>query len=87
RQFLECDRVLVYQFAPDMSGTIVAESVRSGCQVTIGKQIVDTCFQTEGVAKYQQGDKCVINNIDRAGLTDCHLELLKQLQVKANLVV
>jgi signal transduction histidine kinase/CheY-like chemotaxis protein len=87
RLFLECDRVLVYQFAPDMSGTIVAESVQSEWQATLGKQIVETCFQTQGAAKYQQGYVYAIDNIYRARLSDCHLELLKQFQVQANLVV
>jgi signal transduction histidine kinase len=78
---------LVYQFAPDMSGTIVAESVQSRWQATLGKQIVETCFQTEGAAKYQQGYVYAIDNIEQADLSDCHLELLKQFQVQANLVV
>ena len=87
RQFLECDRVLVYQFAPDMSGTIVAESVAAGWTTSLGRQIQDTCFQTHGAANYCQGRKRAIPNIYEAGLTNCHINLLEQFQVKANLVV
>lgn len=87
RQLLGCDRVLVYQFAADMSGTIVAESVGWGWTATIGCNIRDTYFQTQGAAEYAQGRQQAIANIYEAGLTDCHLKLLEQFQIKANLVV
>lgn len=38
RNLLQVDRVLVYQFAADMSGTIVAESVAPGWTVALGKK-------------------------------------------------
>ena len=87
RDLLKVDRVLVYQFAPDMSGTIVAESVGMGWTVALGVKIEDTCFQTGGGVDYRQGRKRAIANIYHAGLSDCHLHLLEQFEVQANLVV
>ncbi|QLE41905.1 PAS domain S-box protein [Nostoc sp. C052] len=87
RQFLQTDRVVVYQFQPDMSGTIVAESVLSGWTVAMGRQILDTCFQQGAGSDYRQGKKRAIDDIYQAGLTSCHLQLLEQFEVKANLVV
>jgi PAS domain S-box-containing protein len=87
RQFLKVDRVLVYQFQSDMSGTIVAESVLPGWTVAMGVQIQDTYFQGGDGADYRQGKKRAIDDIYQAGLTDCHLRLLEQFEVKANLVV
>ncbi|WP_445633902.1 histidine kinase [Nostoc sp. DSM 114161] len=87
RQFLAADRVLVYQFYPDMSGTIVAESVLDGWTVALGKQIRDICFQKQAKSEYGQGKKRAIDDIYRVGLTNCHLHLLEQFEVKANLVV
>jgi PAS domain S-box-containing protein len=87
RDLLEVDRVVVYQFAPDMSGKIVAESVQPGWTISLGTDIEDTCFQTGAGAGYYQGWKRAIANIYEAGLTDCHINLLEQFQVKANLVV
>ncbi|RCJ24797.1 ATPase [Nostoc minutum NIES-26] len=87
RDLLEVDRVVVYQFAPDMSGTVVAESVESGWTVSLGQKIEDTCFQTGGGVEYHQGRKQAVANIYKAGLSDCHLQLLEQFEVKANLVV
>ena len=48
RDLLEVDRVVVYQFAADMSGKVVAESVEPGWTVSLGVEIEDTCFQTGG---------------------------------------
>ncbi|ULP71269.1 PAS domain-containing sensor histidine kinase [Nodularia sphaerocarpa] len=87
RNLLRVDRVVVYQFAPDMSGTIVAESVGAGWTVALGVKIEDTCFQTGGGVEYRQGRKRAIANIYDAGLSDCHLHLLEQFEVQANLVV
>ena len=87
RDLLKVDRVVVYQFAPDMSGTIMAESVGSGWTVALGAKIEDTCFQTGGGVEYRQGRKRAIANIYDAGLTHCHLHLLEQFEVQANLVV
>ncbi|BAY14546.1 two-component hybrid sensor and regulator [Anabaenopsis circularis NIES-21] len=87
RQFLKADRVLVYQFQPDMSGVIVAESVLPGWTIALGQQIEDTCFQQGAGSDYRQGKKRAINNIYQAGLSNCHLHLLEQFEVKAYLVV
>ncbi len=87
RQLLACDRVLVYQFAPDLSGTIIAESVGAGWRTALGTNIQDTCFHQGGGSEYHQGRKQAIANIYEAGLSNCHLQLLEQFQVKANLVV
>ncbi|MBD2365051.1 PAS domain S-box protein [Anabaena minutissima FACHB-250] len=87
RQFLQTDRVVVYQFDSDMSGTVVAESVLPGWTVSLGKQIQDTYFQQGTRAEYRLGKTRAINHIDQADLTDCHVHLLAQFEVKANLVV
>ncbi len=87
RQLLLADRVIVYQFHPDMNGTIVAESVLGGWTVALGKEIHDTCFQKGAGSDYRQGKKRAIDDIYQAGLTNCHLRLLEQFEVKANLVV
>ncbi|MFP4124190.1 MAG: PAS domain S-box protein [Coleofasciculus sp.] len=86
RQLLHCDRVLVYQFAEDWSGEIVAESVGEFPSV-IGSQVRDAYFQDTKGADYLNGRRQVAHNIYHQGLTPCHLELLEQFQVKAILTV
>ncbi|NER78320.1 MAG: CBS domain-containing protein, partial [Leptolyngbya sp. SIO1D8] len=87
RSFLSCDRVLVYQFQPDWSGVIVSESVDDSYSSALGNQIQDSCLQQQAATLYSSDHPIVINDIDAAGYSDCHIRLLRQYQVKANLVV
>lgn len=87
RQYLSADRVVVYQFAPDMSGQIVAEAVLPGWIDSLHAQIEDTCFRENLGGDYRLGRTRAIADIHAAGLTDCHIQLLERFQVKANLVV
>ncbi|MBD2384518.1 PAS domain S-box protein [Cylindrospermum sp. FACHB-282] len=87
RALLKVERVIVFQFSSDMSGTVVAESVETGWTVALGSDIQDRCFQIGAGQEYHQGLRRAIANIYEAGLTDCHLNLLAQFEVKANLVV
>lgn len=87
RQFLQTDRVIVYQFQPDWSGIIVVESVDPQFISTLGANIQDTCFQNGGWQTYLQGRINAIADVDQSHLTTCHRTLLHQFQVKANLVV
>jgi GAF domain-containing protein/anti-sigma regulatory factor (Ser/Thr protein kinase) len=87
RQFLEANRVLVYRFEPDWSGLIVAESVIVPWKTVFGTKIQDHCFQERYIELYRRGRIQVVNNVETAGLTPCHAELLEKLAVKANLVV
>ena len=87
QKFLDCDRVVIYRFAADMTGDIVAESVKSGWKKALGTKIIDTCFQTQGADKYRRGETMAINDVYAAGLSQCHVELLAEFQVKANAIV
>ena len=83
---LNCDRVIVYRFAPDMSGDIVAESVNPGWTKSLGLNIVDSCFQDRGTVRYEKGRNLAINDVYKSGLSSCHLDLLEQFEVKAHIV-
>jgi PAS domain S-box-containing protein len=87
RQFLQTDRVLIYQFAPNWSGRIIAEAVAVGWPSILGKQITDTYFlETEG-EPYVQGRVKSSHDIYTDELDPCHVALLEEMQVRANLVV
>ncbi|MCT7957787.1 PAS domain S-box protein [Laspinema palackyanum] len=87
RQILQCHRVLVYQFAPTMEGTVVAESVESGYPAILGIEVRDSCFQARGGNYFLERRKQANPDIRQAGLSPCHQELLEGFQVRANLVV
>ncbi|HEY9663717.1 MAG TPA: GAF domain-containing protein, partial [Allocoleopsis sp.] len=87
QQFLQCDRVLVYQFNSEGSGIVTAEAVLPGWDSTLGNTITDSCFQTQASQRYSAARKQATSNIYEAGYSDCHVKLLERYQVKANLVV
>lgn len=87
RQFLDTDRVFIYRFEPDWSGTIVVESVAPGWKPALGTNIQDTYFVQTNGEPYRNGRIQAIADIYTAGLNECHIDLLAQFQVKASLVV
>jgi PAS domain S-box-containing protein len=87
RLLLKCDRVVVYQFQPSRDGVIVAESVATKSLSVINEKVVDTCFQNEIAKDYLCGKIRAIDDVYNAGLTSCHLQLLEQFSIKANLIV
>ncbi len=88
RFFLNCDRVVIFQFTvPDWNGMVLTESVGLDWLAILGKEIYDPCFASNWVEKYKQGRVQKVENIHDGKLTSCHVDLLTQFQVQANLVV
>ncbi|BAZ47406.1 diguanylate cyclase/phosphodiesterase with GAF sensor [Nostoc sp. NIES-4103] len=87
QQLFEVDRVIIYQFAPDWSGSVAVESLAQGCMSILGFHVMDTCFQSTHAAYYQQGNSRAIEDIETAGLSRCHVGFLRSLQIRATLVV
>lgn len=87
RQFLQTDRVVLYRFEQDGSGVVVAESVGAEWNPVLGTSIQDTCFQKNYAELYQEGRTLAVDDIYTTGITQCHIDLLAQFQVRANLVV
>jgi PAS domain S-box-containing protein len=87
RQFLASDRVIVFRFQPDWSGVVAVESVADGWPSILERKIHDACFEEGYVQLYKQGRTKAIEDIYTAGLKQCHVDLLAQLQVRASLIV
>jgi len=87
RQFLNTDRVLLFKFNPQWSGQVVMESHNYFCQPIINEEIDDPCFRGHYLRLYREGRVRAISDIEKADLAECHKELLRHYQVKANLVV
>ncbi|MEH1962195.1 MAG: GAF domain-containing protein [Nostoc sp.] len=87
RQFLNCDRVLIYRFEADGSGLIIAESSVAPSDRLLGKKITDPCFSRKHREHYGRGCIQVLEDIYAAGLHSCYVDFLASLQVRANLVV
>ncbi len=87
RQFLVCDRVLIFRIDADGSGVVVVESVGPNWTPMSGTVINDRYFAEIYIRLYQQGRVQAIEDIYAAGLSQCHVNLLAKFQARANLVV
>jgi light-regulated signal transduction histidine kinase (bacteriophytochrome)/CheY-like chemotaxis protein len=91
RQVLNVDRVAVYRFDPDWGGEFLNEfgSVTPGWVKIVFAQRSfwnDTYLQETQGGRYRNNEVSVVNDIDRAGLSPCHLEVLKHYHIQAFLV-
>lgn len=90
RQLLSADRVGVFRFYPDSGfddGEFVSEDVNSGYSSAVAAKVHDHCFGQQYAAHYAQGRIQAVADIYNAQLSDCHIEILAQFQVRANLIV
>jgi len=92
RYLLSCDRVLVYRFEPDWSGYFIYESVAQMWPPLITTKSVcakweDTYLQETQGGRYRHQESWAIDDVEQAGLTECHLAILRNFQVRACIVV
>lgn len=87
RRVLAADRVLIYSVLDESLGLVIAESVAPGWPKALNLAINDPCFQARYIEKYENGRVQALNNIYEPGVTECYIEQLEALAVKANLVV
>jgi PAS domain S-box-containing protein len=90
RQLINADRVGIFKFDTDSNfnyGEFVSESVVSGFKSALEMKVNDQCFGEKFSPDYAVGKMQIVDDIDNAGLADCHRDILAQFQVRANLVV
>lgn len=86
-QALKCDRAVVYSLQPDSFCKIVAEAVTPGYTQILGRTITDSCFEVGYIEKYSKGRVRAISDLQKSGISPCHIETLEKIDVKSNLVV
>jgi light-regulated signal transduction histidine kinase (bacteriophytochrome) len=90
RQLLAADRVGMFRFDPDSGwddGEFVSEDVDPEFASAIAQKVHDHCFGDQFAIHYQEGRVQNVADIYQAGLSDCHIQILSQFQVRANLAV
>lgn len=90
RQLLNADRVAVFRFDPASGwdeGEFVSEDVLPGFASAMTAKIHDHCFGDQYAGLYQAGRVQIVEDIYDTQLSDCHIQILGQFQVRANLVV
>jgi methyl-accepting chemotaxis protein PixJ len=85
RKLLNVDRVAIYRFNSDWSGTFVAESVAAGWNslMTTIPSVADTFLQRHEGGRYKDGGTLAIDDIYLSDHQACHMELLEQFEARA----
>jgi GAF domain-containing protein len=87
RTELHADRVVLYYFYYQWSGRVTFESLSDEKFSILGSSGPDQCFNGEYAKLYEDGRVRAIPNIEVESIAACHRDFLRDLQVKANLVV
>jgi len=90
RQLLNADRVGIFRFYPDSryeEGEFISEDVVAEFDSAIAKKVKDHCFSEQFSHLYQQGQINAVDDIYQANLQDCHVKILAEFQIRANLIV
>ncbi len=90
RKTLQCDRVGLFRFDLDSNycyGEFVAESVLPVYDSALLKKVKDYCFGEKYAIHYQHGSIQVLTDIYNAGLKDCHIQVLEEFQIRAQIIV
>ncbi|MBW4434226.1 MAG: GAF domain-containing protein [Pelatocladus maniniholoensis HA4357-MV3] len=87
RETLQVDRVVLYYFYCQWQGQVTFEALSSDEFSILGSTGPDDCFNDEYAALYLAGRVRAIPDIESESIATCHRDFLRQLQVRANLVV
>jgi diguanylate cyclase (GGDEF)-like protein/PAS domain S-box-containing protein len=87
QQFLGCDRVMIYRFDPNGTGVVVAEALLPGWRSLLHSTLVDPGLTQPPETLFPTDSIFASVDIYTAGLSQGHLALLDQWQVRAELVM
>jgi GAF domain-containing protein len=87
RKTLNADRLVLYYFYYKWSGRVTFESLSDQKFSILGSNGPDECFNGDYAKLYEDGRVRAIADIESEPIQPCHRDFLKDLQVKANLVV
>lgn len=87
RQFLLCDRVLIYRLWQDGTGSAITETVLPDLPMILGQSFPEEVFPLEFHRAYAQGKILAITDLEQDQVEPCLVEFLQQFAVKAKLVV
>jgi GGDEF domain-containing protein len=90
RQMMQTQRVVVYHFeGVDGRGRVVAEAVSDAALSLRQTQVEDRCFSINhnAIQAYLKGRIHRVIDVNNSALSQCYVNMLTQLEVRANLVL
>ncbi len=87
RRALAVDRVVLYYFFRKWDGQVTFESLSSQDLSILGSTGPNDCFNGDYAVMYEEGRVRAIADIEIEPIATCHRDFLRDLHVRANLVV
>ncbi|MEG4503765.1 GAF domain-containing protein [Microcoleus sp. F6_B4] len=90
RRIFNADRVGIYRFNKSSKfneGEFITEDVLPGFSSARNVKVRDRFFSEDYAKKYSQGQIQVLQDVENAGLSDCHVALLAQFQIRAQVIM
>ncbi len=90
REFMSADRVGIFRFDPESEygiGEFISEDVNPLYPSALTYKIQDHCFGDRFAADYNAGKIQAVADIYTAELSQCHIDILAQFDVRANLII
>jgi methyl-accepting chemotaxis protein PixJ len=87
RKHLNVERVAICQFRPDYWGEFVAESKGGDWMSFVGQAWEDTYVHEQQGGRFRRNEPFVLNDVQTAGLSECHIEILENAEVQACAIV
>src|SRR4028118_1784069 len=87
REILQSDRAVLYHFYKEWQGRVTYEMLSAIELSILGATGPDECFNGDYAAMYEAGRVRAIADIETEQIQACHRDFLRNMQVRANLVV
>ncbi|WP_150109749.1 GAF domain-containing protein [Geitlerinema sp. PCC 7407] len=87
RQFLGCDRTIVFRLTAQGDGEVIVESVIPPWESILGFSFFDPCFRSDFTERYREGRVSAVADVRAPSVTPCYRQVLEALQIRANLIV
>jgi GAF domain-containing protein len=87
RAELNADRIVLYYFYYKWLGRVTFESLSDEKFSIMGSSGPDECFNGDYAALYEAGRTRAVADIEVEPIAECHRDFLRDLHVRANLVV
>ncbi|NET41341.1 response regulator [Okeania sp. SIO2B3] len=84
---LHCHRAMVYQFHPQSSDTVVAESIAEGERSLLDAEFARVWVTPEWMEQYRHGQIRVVNDVYESDISPDRQEILVSFGLRATLVV
>lgn len=87
RDFLNVNRVIIFKFISNCAGAVITESVQDIKFSIISNNIYDPCIDEIYLEPFRKGLFTARPDILASTISACHVDFLKSLNVRANLVL